>query len=57
MLFFFQGGISQPNYFGISFLDEPGCFELYHGHTFVQEKHGFAGPADITPWPPYEEQP
>jgi hypothetical protein len=37
----------------ISFMDEPGCSELSHGRVFVQEKHGFAGPADI-PWPPYE---
>lgn len=44
------------NYTEISFVDEPGCSELSHGRVFVQEKHGFAGPADI-PWPPYEEAP
>ena len=36
----------------ISFADEPGCSEPSHGRIFVQEKHGFAGPAEI-PWPPY----
>ena len=35
----------------ITFLDEPGCNQPSHGRVFVQEKHGFAGPADI-PWPP-----
>jgi len=34
----------------IKFLDEPGCSELSHGRVWVQEKHGYAGPADI-PWP------
>jgi len=38
----------------VSFIDEPGCSQTSHGRVFVQEKHGFAGPADI-PWPPYEE--
>ena len=41
------------NYLEISFLDEPGCSEPSRGRVFVQEKHGFAGPADI-PWPPHE---
>ena len=41
----------------ISFNDEAGCSEPSRGRIFVQEKHGFAGPTDITPWPPYEEQP
>jgi len=36
----------------IAFLDEPGCNEPSHGRVWVQEKHGYAGPADI-PWPPY----
>ncbi len=40
----------------ISFTDEPGCSEPSRGRVFVQEKHGFAGPADI-PWPPYDETP
>jgi len=40
----------------VSFVDEPGCSEPSRGRIFVQEKHGFAGPAEI-PWPPYEEQP
>jgi hypothetical protein len=34
----------------ISFIDQTGCNEPSHGRVFVQEKHGFAGPADI-PWP------
>ena len=34
----------------ITFVDEPGCNEPSHGRVFVQEKHGYAGPADI-PWP------
>ena len=33
-----------------TFVDEPGCSELSHGRVFVQEKHGYAGPAEI-PWP------
>jgi hypothetical protein len=36
----------------ISFLDEPGCSEPSHGQVWVQEKHGYAGPAEI-PWPEY----
>jgi hypothetical protein len=35
-----------------TFTDEQGCSQSSHGRIFVQEKHGFAGPADI-PWPPY----
>jgi len=38
----------------VSFVDESGCYEPSRGRIFVQEKHGFAGPADV-PWPPYEE--
>ena len=34
----------------ISFVDEPGCSTPSHGRVWVQEKHGYAGPADI-PWP------
>jgi hypothetical protein len=34
----------------ISFVDEPGCTEPSHGRVWVQEKHGYAGPAEI-PWP------
>ncbi len=37
----------------ISFRDESGCAEESHGRIFVQEKHGFAGPTEITPWPPH----
>ena len=37
----------------VVFTDEPGCSEPSHGRVFVQEKHGFAGPAEI-PWPPVE---
>ncbi|HEY9527947.1 MAG TPA: hypothetical protein VIR02_12715 [Anaerolineales bacterium] len=33
-----------------SFVDEPGCSEPSHGRVWVQEKHGYAGPAEI-PWP------
>jgi hypothetical protein len=36
----------------ITIPDEPGCSQPSHGRIFVQEKHGFAGPAEI-PWPPY----
>jgi len=36
----------------ITFTDEPDCSQPSHGRIFVQEKHGFAGPAEI-PWPPY----
>jgi len=38
----------------IRFLDEPGCSEPSHGRVWVQEKHGYAGPAEI-PWPPHSE--
>ena len=34
----------------ISFIDEPGCAQPSHGRVYVQEKHGYAGPAEI-PWP------
>ncbi|HLO15264.1 MAG TPA: hypothetical protein VK206_10570 [Anaerolineales bacterium] len=34
----------------INFVDEPGCSEPSHGRVWVQEKHGYAGPAEI-PWP------
>ena len=34
----------------IKFVDEPGCNEPSHGQVWVQEKHGYAGPAEI-PWP------
>ncbi len=36
----------------ISFVDEPGCSEPSHGRVWVQDKHGYAGPAEI-PWPAY----
>jgi len=36
----------------ITFVDEPGCSQPSHGRVFVQEKHGYAGPAEI-PWPEY----
>ena len=41
------------NDLSITFTDEPGCREPSHGRIFVQEKHGFAGPAEI-PWPAYQ---
>lgn len=34
----------------ISFVDEAGCDVPSHGNVYVQEKHGFAGPA-VIPWP------
>ena len=34
----------------VTFVDESGCTEPSHGRVFVQEKHGYAGPAEI-PWP------
>jgi uncharacterized protein YraI len=34
----------------ITFIDEPGCSEPSHGSVYVQEKHGYAGPA-VIPWP------
>jgi hypothetical protein len=36
----------------VTFLDEPGCSQPSHGQVWVQEKHGYAGPAEI-PWPEY----
>jgi hypothetical protein len=36
----------------ISFVDEPNCSEPSHGRVWVQDKHGYAGPAEI-PWPSY----
>ena len=38
------------NYPEVTFVDETGCSVASHGRVFFQEKHGFAGPADI-PWP------
>lgn len=35
----------------ITFVDEPGCEAPSHGRVFVQDKHGYALPAEI-PWPP-----
>lgn len=34
----------------ITFVDQAGCDIPSHGRVYVQEKHGYAGPADI-PWP------
>ena len=39
------------NYPEVTFVDEPGCSVPSHGRVFFQEKHGFAGPAEI-PMPP-----
>jgi hypothetical protein len=36
----------------ITFTDQTGCDNPSHGRVFVQEKHGYAGPAEI-PWPAY----
>jgi uncharacterized protein YraI len=41
------------NYPEVTFVDEPGCSIPSHGRVFFQEKHGFAGPAEIIPWPEY----
>jgi uncharacterized protein YraI len=38
------------NYPEVTFVDEAGCSIPSHGRVFFQEKHGFAGPAEI-PWP------
>jgi uncharacterized protein YraI len=38
------------NYPEVTFIDEAGCSIPSHGRVFFQEKHGFAGPAEI-PWP------
>ncbi|MCQ3936182.1 MAG: hypothetical protein DPW18_03940 [Chloroflexi bacterium] len=37
----------------ITVTDEPGCAEPSHGRVYIQEKHGYAGPAEI-PWPGHE---
>ncbi len=34
----------------ISFEDQAGCSEPSRGRVYIQEKHGYAGPAEI-PWP------
>lgn len=34
----------------ITFTDESGCTQPSHGRVYIQEKHGYAGPAEI-PWP------
>lgn len=34
----------------ITFTDEAGCAEPSHGRVLIQEKHGYAAPAEI-PWP------
>ena len=31
----------------VSFVDQPGCNQTSHGQVWVQEKHGYAGPAEI----------
>jgi hypothetical protein len=38
------------NYPVITFVDEAGCSVPSHGRVYFQEKHGYAGPAEI-PWP------
>lgn len=38
------------NYPEVTFVDELGCDIPSHGRVFFQEKHGFAGPAEIS-WP------
>jgi hypothetical protein len=39
------------NYPEVTFIDEAGCDAPSHGRVFFQEKHGYAGPAEIVPWP------
>jgi uncharacterized protein YraI len=40
------------DYPAISFNDDGGgCSQPSRGRVYVQEKHGYAGPADIIPWP------
>ena len=34
----------------LSFVDEPGCRSQSRARLYLQEKHGFAGPTDVT-WP------
>jgi hypothetical protein len=34
----------------LTFIDEYGCNAPSHGQVWVQDKHGYAGPAEI-PWP------
>lgn len=34
----------------ITFTDQEGCAEPSRGRVYIQEKHGYAGPAEI-PWP------
>jgi len=34
----------------VSFVDQTGCDQPSRGRVYIQEKHGYAGPADI-PWP------
>jgi uncharacterized protein YraI len=41
------------NYPEVTFVDEPGCEVPSHGRVFFQEKHGFAGPAEIS-MPPHD---
>lgn len=38
------------NFLAVSFIDEQGCNRASHGQVWVQDKHGYAGPAEI-PWP------
>ncbi len=38
------------NYPQITFIDEAGCSKPSQGRVYFQEKHGYAGPAEI-PWP------
>lgn len=37
-------------YPAIKFIDHTNCDQPSHGRVYIQEKHGYAGPADI-PWP------
>lgn len=39
-------------YPAIKFIDQQGCDQPSFGRVYIQEKHGYAGPADI-PWPEY----
>lgn len=39
-------------YPAIKFVDQEGCSQPSFGRVYIQEKHGYGGPADI-PWPEY----
>lgn len=44
------------NDLSVTFTDEPGCSRPSHGRVYFQEKHGFAGPSEVT-WPTHGSVP